>query len=151
VKGHPVHIVLLIFFIFGLSSRFFLTAPQLLDPSGVSERLITSTTIKEIISCAQGNVISLDDPEEAKENIANDVSLALALYVLIKAETDSVVMPASLVKAEGIWFSGDTEWSPPQPSSGDGTAFVKIIGGPQRDTRCLAGKFSVRIGEVGGT
>ena len=145
MNRYPFHIIVLVVFVFGVSSRFFLTGPLLLDPTGISERLLTSTAIEEIVACSQGNVISLDDPIKDGQNIADDVPLALALYVLIKAETDSVIMPDSVIQAESNWFSGDTEWSPPQPINGDRLAYVSIQRSSGQATDCLAQKFSVRI------
>ena len=145
MKQHSAYALLLVVFVLGLSSRFFLTGPLLLDPLGESERLLKSSTIEKIIKCSQGLVLSLDDPTVENENIAKDTPLALAMYLLIKAETDSVTMPASVVEAESAWFSGDTVWSPPQPRTEDKTAFVRIRGDSKEDQGCLADKYSVRI------
>lgn len=145
MKQRVVPIFALIFFVLGLSYRFFLTGPMLLDPIGDSERLLTSTTIEKIIHCSQGNVISLDDSMEESQNIASDIALSLALYVLLMAETDAVIMPESLIDREANWFSGDIEWTPPQPIAGDAVAFVSIRESSEPEDGCLADKFSVKI------
>jgi hypothetical protein len=136
-KAKYIIIVLLLLMLSLFAQRFYRSPGiEMHDPVKMKYRIISRDEIRKIVDCSQNSIINIV-PDHM------DDTLAVALYLFIKAEGGSVEIPDRLVKTERNWFREGQLWNPKKHGEGKPSVDLLYSTSQWPPGECVAGNYKV--------